>query len=258
MLCLACWCFPLALGQILTRMGLNAMGDEIPRDRRAAQASAFKVVAGVFLLYFVTKRLLGAFVHHTYASKVFPTLSFYYSTGGGTSSYNWPNDYSSGGDQYSNMWPDDDMYNDSEEWNGWWYDDAMYDYSEWNGDDRVNYYSYDGVVDEYYYGDTDFSNLPSEVKNAMYWMWVASCAQDILRFLFWTYMLVLLIRARAYVRRLYSIPEQNCTGCEDCCCSFWLPCCTALQIARHTADYDTHGASCCTETGLPLTAPEVV
>jgi hypothetical protein len=232
MLCLACWCFPLALGQILTRMGLNAMGDEIPRERRAAQTSAFKVVAGVFLLYFVTKRLLGAFVRHTYVSKVFPTLSLY---------------YSSGDDPYQS-------YMDR----SYWFDDDMYDYSEWNGDERVNYYSYDGVVDEYYYGDTDFSDLPSEVKSAMYWMWVASCTQDVLRFLFWTYMLVLLIRARAYVRRLYSIPEQNCTGCEDCCCSFWLPCCTALQIARHTADYDTHGASCCTETGLPLTAPEVV
>jgi hypothetical protein len=199
-LCLAYWCYPLALGQILTRMGLNAVGNEIPRDRRAAQTSAFKVVASVYLLYYVTKRWLRSFVQNTNSSQVFQTPAF---------------NYSSGESQYQSS------HNHS-----YWFDDDIFDYSE--------------------------------VENANHLMWGASCARAILRFLFWTYMLALLIRVRAHVRQRYSIPERHCAGCEDCCCAFWLPCCTVLQIARHTADYATHRAVYCTETGLSHTAPQVV
>ena len=80
MLCLACWCCPLALGQVMTRMGLNAMGDEIPRDRRAAHTSAFKAIAGILLLFFVATRALGFFIGYTYVNKVALPL-LYYSNG---------------------------------------------------------------------------------------------------------------------------------------------------------------------------------
>jgi hypothetical protein len=199
-LCLAHWCYPLALGQILTRMGLNAFGNEIPRDRRAAQTSAFKVVAGVYLIYYVTNRWLGSIVQNTNSSQVVPTPAFNYSVG-------------------ASQYPSSHNHT-------YWFDDAIIDYSE--------------------------------VENVTHLMWGASCAQDILYFLFSTYMLVVLIRARRHVRQRYSIPERHCAGCEDCCCAFWLPCCTALQIARHTADYDSHRAAYCTETGLLHTAPQVI
>ena len=32
---------------------------------------------------------------------------------------------------------------------------------------------------------------------------------------------------------------------------FWCSCCTVAQMARHTADYETYAARCCSDTGLP-------
>jgi Cys-rich protein (TIGR01571 family) len=63
---------------------------------------------------------------------------------------------------------------------------------------------------------------------------------------------------RAYIRRKYRIPEGCCGPCDDFCCSFWCGACSVCQMARHTADYATYPAACCTETGLLDGAPEVV
>eukprot|EP00584_Thalassiosira_punctigera_P011158 CAMPEP_0172529610 /NCGR_PEP_ID=MMETSP1067-20121228/3655_1 /TAXON_ID=265564 ORGANISM="Thalassiosira punctigera, Strain Tpunct2005C2" /NCGR_SAMPLE_ID=MMETSP1067 /ASSEMBLY_ACC=CAM_ASM_000444 /LENGTH=288 /DNA_ID=CAMNT_0013313699 /DNA_START=21 /DNA_END=887 /DNA_ORIENTATION=+ len=68
----------------------------------------------------------------------------------------------------------------------------------------------------------------------------------------------LVARTRKRIREKYAIPEQQCVGCEDCCCSFWCNCCTVAQMARHTADYDTYAGLCCSETGMPPHAPSVV
>jgi hypothetical protein len=35
---------------------------------------------------------------------------------------------------------------------------------------------------------------------------------------------------------------------------YWCNCCTVAQMARHTGDYEAHGARCCSETGLPPSA----
>jgi PLAC8 family len=90
------------------------------------------------------------------------------------------------------------------------------------------------------------------------WVWAVIGLRYVLEILFVLYMFVLLVRTRAFVRRRYKISEGECFGCEDCCCAFWLPCCTTLQIARHTADYEKFPAACCTETGLPSTVPHIV
>ena len=63
---------------------------------------------------------------------------------------------------------------------------------------------------------------------------------------------------RQYIRRKYHIPEGDCKGCEDCCCAFCCTCCAVAQMARHTADYETYDGLCCSETGLPPHAPEIV
>ena len=76
--------------------------------------------------------------------------------------------------------------------------------------------------------------------------------------MFSLYMLFLIIRTRSLVREKYSIPEENCVGCEDCCCGFFCNCCVIAQMARHTADYDTYPAACCTKTGLPSNVPGIV
>jgi Cys-rich protein (TIGR01571 family) len=92
----------------------------------------------------------------------------------------------------------------------------------------------------------DYEGVPESARVAQEW-------HGALAFAFFAFMLVALVRTRAHVRRRYGIPEHYCAGgLEDCCCAFWLPCCTTLQIARHTADYTKHPAACCTETGLLL------
>ena len=48
MCCLACWCNPLALGQVATRMKLDAKGSPVPNDeehRTKSWFNAFKVLA---------------------------------------------------------------------------------------------------------------------------------------------------------------------------------------------------------------------
>lgn len=71
---------------------------------------------------------------------------------------------------------------------------------------------------------------------------------------FWVYVAVM---TRKYIREKNEIPETTCTGCEDCCCSFFCGCCTVAQMARHTAEYETYVGQCCSETGLPVTAPRL-
>jgi Cys-rich protein (TIGR01571 family) len=63
------------------------------------------------------------------------------------------------------------------------------------------------------------------------------------------------MRLRMYVRERYSIPGSCC---EDCCCSFWCMQCTICQLHRHTADFKTYPAGCCTDNGLNPGAPDVV
>ena len=69
--------------------------------------------------------------------------------------------------------------------------------------------------------------------------------------------LVLIFKTRRHIREKYQIPEQQCHGCEDCCCTYWCTCCTVAQMARHTGDYRKHGARCCSETGLGPGAPSI-
>ena len=63
--------------------------------------------------------------------------------------------------------------------------------------------------------------------------------------------LILMCKTRRHIRNKYSIPQETCNGCEDCCCVYFCTCCTLSQMARHTADYETYRAACCSETGLP-------
>ena len=72
------------------------------------------------------------------------------------------------------------------------------------------------------------------------------------------FFLVLLCKTRRHIRERYQIPEQQCHGCEDCCCTYWCSCCTVAQMARHTGDYKEHGARLCSETGLGPGAPSIV
>ena len=76
---------------------------------------------------------------------------------------------------------------------------------------------------------------------------------------FGLYVLIITIKTRYYMRKKYAIRAQNCDeSIEDCCCSYWCHCCVICQMARHTADYDTYSATCCSSTGLGPNAPAIV
>mmetsp|Transcript_13155 Transcript_13155/g.23847 ORF Transcript_13155/g.23847 Transcript_13155/m.23847 type:complete len:126 (+) Transcript_13155:102-479(+) len=105
---------------------------------------------------------------------------------------------------------------------------------------------------------TDASNYDDyghPVSNPAY---VLLYGRDVLSIFIGVFVIVLVTKTRKQIRSRYGIPEQQCVGCEDCCCSFWCNCCAVAQMARHTADYDTYAGLCCSETGLPPHAPSIV
>ena len=66
------------------------------------------------------------------------------------------------------------------------------------------------------------------------------------------FVLVMMIRTRAHIRQKYGIQGS---ALEDCCLSYWCGCCTAIQMASHTADFNQYESQCCTPTGLGRNAP---
>ena len=75
---------------------------------------------------------------------------------------------------------------------------------------------------------------------------------------FGIFIIIVMMRARYYIRQRSQIPERQCYGCEDLCCSIFCSCCTLTQMARHTADYDLYRAVYCSDTGMPCNAPLVI
>lgn len=80
-------------------------------------------------------------------------------------------------------------------------------------------------------------------------------AKNIVAILFSLWSTYALYKTRRQVRSEFSIPEQNCIGCEDCMCAVFCGCCSVAQMARHTGDYDKNPALLCSETGLPGHVP---
>eukprot|EP00584_Thalassiosira_punctigera_P022432 CAMPEP_0172560778 /NCGR_PEP_ID=MMETSP1067-20121228/90157_1 /TAXON_ID=265564 ORGANISM="Thalassiosira punctigera, Strain Tpunct2005C2" /NCGR_SAMPLE_ID=MMETSP1067 /ASSEMBLY_ACC=CAM_ASM_000444 /LENGTH=282 /DNA_ID=CAMNT_0013350649 /DNA_START=203 /DNA_END=1051 /DNA_ORIENTATION=- len=116
-------------------------------------------------------------------------------------------------------------------------------------DELLNYLA-DALTDE---DDYDEHGYPaSDIAKAFVFGRVALVVS------FTLFTMFVVARTRARVRAKYRIYEQYFIGCEDCCCSVWCNCCTVAQMARHTADYDTYAAVCCSETGMPLHAPSIV
>jgi hypothetical protein len=76
----------------------------------------------------------------------------------------------------------------------------------------------------------------------------------------YTYLLICAIQlrnVRSAIRKAYKIPASF-VG-EDTCYSLACPCLVAAQTLRHTTDYETQPSRwCCSETGLPVTAPVIV
>mmetsp|Transcript_34855 Transcript_34855/g.68619 ORF Transcript_34855/g.68619 Transcript_34855/m.68619 type:complete len:422 (+) Transcript_34855:25-1290(+) len=93
----------------------------------------------------------------------------------------------------------------------------------------------------------DFNHIIID-RNAM-----AAAIVSGLNLILTAYTILILVRTRSTVRRLYSIPESHWScreGCEDVVFSSFLPFCTAAQLIRHTADHDEDGYWCLSATGV--------
>ena len=108
-------------------------------------------------------------------------------------------------------------------------------------------------------------------------------------FIYAIILVLMTARVRAYIRRTYYIPSTlstlfstsrnggrnlepeddeptTCSGvilhsaspCEDVLISYFCRPCVISQMIRHTAMYDTYPGACCTPTGLPPHAPDMV
>ena len=88
--------------------------------------------------------------------------------------------------------------------------------------------------------------IASDGITVTYWAYPFRAFQGLSFF----YLLLVGIRTRMYIRKKYRIPSACCGDLEDCCCIFFCNCCAISQMARHTADYNTQSAACCTRTGL--------
>ena len=100
--------------------------------------------------------------------------------------------------------------------------------------------------------------------------------------LFSFYIIYILVKLRATMRKTYSIPEESCLCCyqlglcgnnpregiqccghslgnidgsavpvgwEDVCCSLWCAICVTAQMSRHTVDYRQKKGVCCNNVG---------
>lgn len=198
MCCLACWCEPLALGQVMTRLNLSPCCARTPGGK------------------------LGRFLHES-------------DEGGSSDSKLQPQNVR------RPFWTAFKVL-------------AVLLFVEIAVDQAFDYW-----IDPYFAYDVDGDgNVVMEYAVVPTWVLAMIGARALMRFAFFLYTLVLTMKTRAFVRNRYQIPETTCRGCEDCCCAFWLPCCTITQMARHTADYDHYPAACCTETGLSSHVPEVI
>jgi Cys-rich protein (TIGR01571 family) len=117
----------------------------------------------------------------------------------------------------------------------------------------ICYHVYDGALSTYLY-----YNLDPDAQQQVPVVSIVSMLKDAVSLLYSFWSIYVLCKTRQHVRETYSIPEQYCTGAEDCLCSTFCSCCTVAQIARHTGDYDRHPSYMCTDNGLPDHAPVVV
>jgi len=72
----------------------------------------------------------------------------------------------------------------------------------------------------------------------------------VVNFCYTFFMIFIITKLRGYIRAKYQIPEVYCVGVEDCCCACFCAPCTVSQMARHTGNYESNSASCCSNTGL--------
>lgn len=103
-------------------------------------------------------------------------------------------------------------------------------------------------------------NDPEHPRDIPPFIFFLMMLRTLLHYVYLGVLIYVLWNVRHYTRTKYAIPEEETypTGCEDLLCAVCCAHCTAAQLMRHTTDYDTYNASCCTETGVPPGVPGIV
>ena len=97
------------------------------------------------------------------------------------------------------------------------------------------------------------------IQGSPYWViyWVGQA----FRLAMFVFPIYIVSKTRRHIRERSGIPETfcqgPCRGCEDCCFATFYQCCTVMQMARHTAEYEMYAGQCRSETGLPVNAPQL-
>ena len=98
--------------------------------------------------------------------------------------------------------------------------------------------------------DAGYGPVPS-------WAYILLAIRAMCRIALVGYFCLLTYRTRTHIRERYSIPERDQSCYDDCLISVCCPSLSIAQMARHTADYATYNAMCCSPTGLSEYAPPV-
>ena len=85
-----------------------------------------------------------------------------------------------------------------------------------------------------------------------------SATRTVLVYVFWGISIIIVWNLRSHIRNMSAIPESCNTGCDDLMCAVCCNHCVVAQLLRHTTDYETYNATCCSETGVPKNAPSIV
>ena len=85
----------------------------------------------------------------------------------------------------------------------------------------VAYYVFDFATSVYLDSNLEEGQVPDTPL-----LITVAFAKDIVVMLFGIWRIYALCKTRKHVRTTYSIPENNCSGCEDCLCSTFCACCT--------------------------------
>mmetsp|Transcript_11217 Transcript_11217/g.21379 ORF Transcript_11217/g.21379 Transcript_11217/m.21379 type:complete len:325 (-) Transcript_11217:73-1047(-) len=178
MLCLACWCTPCVLGQVMTRAKLDILANpRWPPTETTVFWTPFKFLWALTAAYIFMRGITEAIIDYKVDSN--------------------------------------------------------------NNDDKDTEDTGD---------DTDDDEYPSWAETLIFFRFLVFLS-------FAIFILILMIKTRQFVRKKDHIPAETCGAMEDCCVSFFCPCCTVCHLARHTNDYDRYSARCCTDTGLADDAP---
>lgn len=111
-----------------------------------------------------------------------------------------------------------------------------------------------GFIDAPY---NDPNTAPESIPPMIFFLMML---RTLLHYVYLGVLIYVLWNLRHSIRQKYAIPEEETypTGCEDLLCAVCCAHCTAAQLMRHTTDYDTYNASCCSETGVPPHVPSIV